>query len=99
MTAFDASIEMVRIAKQTTGKEISCRTFDDVNEIQQYDGIWANNSLLHLPKKRLFHSIDKLCRALKPGGVLFMSFKRGNFEGFEEGRYYTYMDEETLGSC
>lgn len=96
VTAFDASIEMVRIATKITGREISCRTFGDVNEIQQYDGIWANNSLLHLPKKRLFYSIDKLCRALKPGGVLFMSFKKGDFEGFEEGRYYTYMDEETL---
>ena len=32
-------------------------------------------------------------RALKPGGILYASFKYGDFEGEEKERHFTYLTE------
>ena len=36
-----------------------------------------------------------MCRAVKSNGVLYASFKYGEFEGERNGRYFTDMTEET----
>ena len=61
-----------------------------------FDGIWACASILHLPKPELSETIKKIAVALKPGGVLYTSFKYGTFEGMRNGRYFTDFTEDTL---
>jgi SAM-dependent methyltransferase len=61
----------------------------------QFDGIFANASLFHVPSRELPRVLRELHAALKPGGVLFSSNPRGtNEEGWNRGRYGAYHDLE-----
>lgn len=58
-----------------------------------FDGIFANASLFHVPSQALPQVLCALHAALKPAGVLFTSNPRGqNEEGWNSGRYGTYHD-------
>ncbi|MFH1174904.1 MAG: class I SAM-dependent methyltransferase [archaeon] len=68
-----------------------------------YDGIWANASLLHIPKERLPQIIKQLHGLLMPEGVLHVSVKEGTTEGYVatesypgELRYYAYYQDEEV---
>lgn len=45
-----------------------------------FDGVWANASLHHIPKKRLQKVLRKIYTVLKPGGILFVKVKYGKGE-------------------
>lgn len=70
--------------------------FQDLDEKDVYNGIWACASILHLPKTELPDVILKMRDALKEGGVIYTSFKYGTFEGERNGRYFTYFTEESF---
>ena len=61
---------------------------------EEDDGIFASASIMHLEYDQLVELMPKLSRALKPGGVLYVSFKYGDNDGYLGKRYYTYMTEE-----
>ena len=61
-----------------------------------YDGIWACSSILHLPKKDLSSVFWKMCSALKDNGIIYTSFKYGDFKGKRNGRYFTDFREDTF---
>jgi len=50
----------------------------DVEEVETFDGIWACASLLHFDEKQLPKVMQRLCRALRPNGIFYMSFKNGD---------------------
>ena len=41
VVAFDASHELARLASAHCGFDVATRTFDDVDEVDTYDGIWC----------------------------------------------------------
>ena len=94
--AIDGSAEMCAAAAAYTGVPIQQMLFSDLNASNQYDGIWACASILHLPKNVLAEVIQKTEKALKVGGVLYASFKYGTYEGMRNGRYFTDFTEEKL---
>lgn len=96
VTAFDASGEMVRLARDHTGLPVQHLTFDEVAWTAQFDGIWASASLLHVARVRLPATVARLGRALRPGGVLYLSLKYGGGERTVDGRTFTDMTEESL---
>lgn len=96
ITAFDASAELVALAQAHTGLPIARRSFSDVHEITIYDGIWACASLLHLPEKQLSETLQRLWQALKPDGILYLSFKYGEGERKQNGRHFTDATESRL---
>ena len=61
-----------------------------------FDGIWACASLLHVPSKNLNDVFKKCSKALKDSGVMYASFKYGNFEGMRNGRFYLDLTEDSL---
>ena len=65
---------------------------DAVNE---YNGIWACSSILHLPKKELRSVLQKMCIALKDNGMIYTS-KYGNFAGDRNGHYFTDFIEDSF---
>ena len=69
-------------------------SFQDMAFEAEFDGIWACASLLHVPSVELPAIIGKLKKALKAGGILFTSFKYGDFEGERNGRYFYDLTEE-----
>ncbi|WP_380179977.1 class I SAM-dependent methyltransferase [Kalamiella sp. sgz302252] len=94
--AFDASPELVALARRLTGKPVEQMRFDEINAAARYDGIWCCASLLHVPEAGLPDVMAKLAKALKPGGVWYLSFKYGSGEREKEGRRFTDMDEAGL---
>src|SRR5690606_5517654 len=78
VSAFDASSEMVATARKVTGLDVRHLRFQDLNTISAYDGIWCCASLLHVPTSEIDAVLTKLTQALKPGGVMYLSFKYGD---------------------
>lgn len=87
--AIDGSEELCRSAAALTGIQVKQMLFRDLQEVEKYDGIWACSSILHLPKRELKDVMEKMLAALKNKGVIYTSFKYGNFEGMRNGRYFT----------
>ncbi len=98
VTAFDASDKLAGLASRAISHPVSVRTFDQVSEYQIYDGIWACASLLHLPPQQIPQALAKLWQALKPGGLLYVSFKHGEGQREQNGRHFTDATEEQLKS-
>jgi len=90
--AFDASAELVALARQLSGKPVAQMRFQDVDVVERYDGIWCCASLLHVSEAELPGVMTKLAIALKPGGVGYLSFKHGHGEREKDGRRFTDMD-------
>ena len=62
---------------------------------RQFDGVFANAVLFHVPSRELPRVLRELHATLKPRGVLFASNPHGrNEEGWSRGRYGVYHDLE-----
>jgi len=96
VTATDGSVELCKFASELSGIEVKQMFFEELSEIETYDGIWACSSILHLPYVELKDVMQKMIRAVKSGGIIYTSFKYGTFEGERNGRYFTDMDEAKL---
>lgn len=90
----DGSKELCRIASETTGTTVRQMMFDELDEVDAFDGIWACASILHLPKAELRDVFKKMVRATKSGGYIYVSFRHGDFEGYINERYFTYFTEK-----
>lgn len=89
VTATDGSEELCKYASEYTGIQVKQMLFQDLDDVDYYDGIWACSSILHLSKNELRIVMNKMSRALKSGGIIYTSFKYGNFEGERNGRFFT----------
>lgn len=96
VTAFDASSELCSIASTLIGQKVQNLSFNQIEFKSQFDGVWACASLLHLKRAELPKIFIKLSDALRPGGVMYCSFKLGTYEGDRGGRYFTDLNEELL---
>lgn len=96
VSAFDASEQLANHASQLLGFIVPVKRFDELDDIELYDGIWACASLLHVPQRQLRDAFACLWRALKAGGVLYCSFKLGDGERLHHGRHFTDADETRI---
>lgn len=95
--AFDASAEICRIASEKTGIAVKQLRFEDIDGADQYDGIWACASLLHVKPADLPDVLRRLYRLLKTEGILYVSFKYGSGEREKNGRYFHDLTEDACG--
>lgn len=65
---------------------------------EEFDAIWACASLLHVHKAVMIETIYRLARALKNDGIMYASWKYGNGERFDNGRFFSYYKEESIKS-
>ena len=96
VVAMDGSAEICRLASIYTGVAVKEIRFQELDDINTYDGIWACSSILHLPKDELLLVIRKMCVALKDTGIIYTSFKYGDFKGYRNGRYFIDFMEDTF---
>ena len=96
VSAFDASFKMVQAATKLTGLVVHQMTFEEMSLAQQYDGIWACASLLHVKRANLKKVLISLSKSLSERGVLYCSFKYGEAERQKGDRYFNDMNEELL---
>lgn len=96
VSAFDASIEMVKLCRQYPYAYCVHQSFHDISDLEKYDGVWACASLLHLNEERFVDALSRLACALKVGGILYFSIKAGNSTagaaGDRDSRSFYYHD-------
>jgi hypothetical protein len=87
---------LARLATELIGEPVRVCQFHEFDERGCYDGIWACASLLHVDEPALPAALARLWAALKPEGVLYLSFKHGNGERLYDGRHFTDATEARL---
>lgn len=96
--AFDLSESMVKAAQSYAEVPVRWSSFQELDEKERYDGIWACASLLHVPRIELSDVFIRLERALKPSGVLYCSFKNRDLDFESGGRFFTCFTENSFRS-
>ncbi|GAB3258465.1 class I SAM-dependent methyltransferase [Chitinimonas naiadis] len=96
-TGLEGAARFAEMARQYSGCEVWQQDFLKLSlPAEQFDGVYANASLFHVPRAALPAVLAALHVTLKPGGVLFASNPRGNNEeGWNGDRYGSYHDLAT----
>lgn len=94
--ATDGAAEICKLASEYTGIAVRQMLFEELDAVKRYDGIWACSSILHLPKAELLSVMGKMKNALRDRGIIYTSFKYGEFEGERNGRYFTDFTEDSF---
>jgi SAM-dependent methyltransferase len=89
VVGLDGSARFVEMARRLTGCEVLHQDFLKLSlGGLEFDGIFANASLFHVPTSEISRVLRELGAALAPRGVLFSSNPRGNdTEGFSGERF------------
>ena len=56
----DGSPEMADVASRRLGRTVDTLLFHDLDEVEAYEGVWANACLLHVPRDELVDILRKL---------------------------------------
>lgn len=97
LDATDGSAELAAIASARLGQPVKVMLFNELDSVGLYDGVYACASLTHAARDDLGAVIGRIHRALKPGGIVWASFKTGAAEGKDGlGRYYNYLSPDEL---
>ena len=92
--SIDPVEEFCEHAKELGLKNVCCKRVQDIEYTNMFDGIWACASLLHIPTYEMVNVLNKCYQALKENGVMYCSFKHGEFEGERNGRFFLDLIEE-----
>jgi SAM-dependent methyltransferase len=96
VTAVDASPELVEKAKLHTGLDVRLMRFEEIEFNNQFDGIWACASLLHVSRADTPAVFERFIRALKPEAVWYVSYKYGTGDIQRNGRLFSNHTEKSL---
>lgn len=98
----DYSSQMIELCK-AKGLETYQKDMEDLDFFNEFDGVWACTSLLHLPKLKFSSMIQKISSFLKKEGVLYLGMGEGKGEGFKKSshypgceRYFSFYTKEEL---
>lgn len=89
-------LEFVKMASEYAQIEVKHMLFQELKEVERYEGIWACSSILHLTSKELADVFEKMANALVSKGIVYTSFKYGTDEIERNGRYFTDMTEDKI---
>ena len=96
--AIDGSKSLIELAQQTdTRIDWQCLRFDEIAKQSwqnQFTGIWACASLLHMPFDDLTKLLNDLILCIKSDGILYASFKYGDSEREKDGRFFCDINEQ-----
>ncbi len=88
----DASDGMIKIANNLHDLGARKLTFDELDMIADYDGVWANFSLLHASRDDLPRHLNAIAIALRDQGVFSVAMKTGTDATRDRlGRMYTFV--------
>ncbi|MCF0258439.1 MAG: class I SAM-dependent methyltransferase [Erysipelotrichaceae bacterium] len=96
VSALDGTRAFCCWAARRTGLPVRHQLFEDFRDQDCYDGIWACASLLHCSRQELSGILTSLKEALHENGILYASFKYGEFEGVRDGRRFTDLTEQSM---
>ncbi len=93
----DGSPEMAAVASRRLGRTVETLLFHDLDEVEAYDGVWANACLLHVPRDELATVLAADPARAETGGAFYASYKTGDGDGRDTlNRYYNYPSPDWL---
>ena len=100
----DATPAFVEMAQQLSGCEVWQQSFLNLNlPSETFDGVFANASLIHVPRVKMVDVLKDLQKSLVSNGAIVMSMCRGDGEGYiprpTGDRYTAGWEYETLAPC
>ena len=96
VVSFDASEEMCKRASEYIGREVKNMRFEEMSFANEFDGIWACASLLHVSFEELPEIVKKLHEALRTNGAVYASFKYGEGTKIRGDRVFSDFTEESV---
>jgi SAM-dependent methyltransferase len=88
---------MAQEASCRVGIPVAVARAEQLEERDRYDGVWACASLLHVDEQRLDDVLRRIATALRPRGVLYVSFKYGSGPRIaRDGRYFHDLTDTQL---
>lgn len=97
--AVDGCAEFAALTSKRIPRPARVLAFEDLDYESAFDGVFASATLHHVPKRALPDVLKRVAAALKPGGVLYASFKQGSGEARDTlGRFYAYYEADELQS-
>jgi 2-polyprenyl-3-methyl-5-hydroxy-6-metoxy-1,4-benzoquinol methylase len=90
VVAIDASEKMVNHTREYAGVKVEQLRFDQLQYKEEFDGVWACASLLHVRKEEFVSAFENLVTALKSGGVIYVSLKQSESKVPDGGRHFSY---------
>lgn len=91
----DGSRAMTALASARLGIPVRVLRFDELEDVANYDAVVACASLLHVPRDGLADVLGRICRALRPGGWHFATYKTAARPGRDKhGRYYNRLSQD-----
>ena len=91
VSAIDVSVKLAQLATAVTGQRCEVLPFQKMDFREQFDGIWACASLLHVSKSEMHDVMHLFIQALKPRGIFYLSLQEGEGEHIgEDGRLFNY---------
>ncbi len=102
VTCLDASNAVIKLSAERGLNSV----LGDFNSIPfqngEFDGVWADTSLLHVLKSEIEISLGEINRVLKSGGFFGSDFIEGDTESYKENlspgnpRWFSYYKKEEL---
>ena len=104
VVGIDYSAKLADIARKYSGQEVRVADVRNYNfGEEQFDGIWAVASLLHVPRNEIAGVLGNLSQHLRSGGILLTSMKEGKepeigkdgrrFELYQQGDWETLLGD------
>ena len=94
--SLDPTKEFCEHGKEIGLMDVRCQKAEDMNFENEFDGIWACASLLHVPSNELNDVFKRCYKALNKSGIMYCSFKYGDFKGIRNERYFADFDESSF---
>lgn len=99
VTALEASKDLSILAEHHIGQPVLNIRYQQLHDLNKYDGIWACASLLHCPKSQIEYVLQNCINALKDNGIFYFSFKYGDDERLDErGRFFNDYTLDSLNA-
>ena len=95
VVAFDASKELCRLASELIDQEVWQMKFQEISFDEEFDGVWACASLLHVSSDEIEDVMNRIYKSLQSGGIFYASFKYGDGLTERVGRIFTDYTEES----
>ncbi len=101
----DISAHMIDLAREVVSQaEFIVSDIESlVLEKESFDAVWASASLLHVSKQAMPGVLTNLYRSLKPGGIFYVSMKKGMGEELKADeryggveKFWNYVNENEL---
>lgn len=96
VTPLDGAEEMCRLAEVHTDLEVLCEKYEDMDFDDAFEGVWAREAFIHVPKDEMGAILDKVRDALTKKGVFYTCVCEGEFEGFSGELYFSDYEKKEL---